>query len=78
MQLTYTLIDRTSGFERDIIVPADQTIFDTIRILIDNGCMHNVTDETIRVKSLRTGLYVDMNSTYEENGIYNGDKVEIL
>lgn len=77
MNLTYTLMINGSGFIRDISVPRDQILKDTLVIIRDGGFASISNWELITAKSLRKGMYLSLGDTYEESGIYNGDIIEI-
>lgn len=66
MQIIITLIDRKG--ERDLSVNSKQTLKDTMIILGVNGK---------KVYSHRLKADVDINKSYDDNGIFYGDKLEV-
>nr|WP_027871900.1 hypothetical protein [[Eubacterium] cellulosolvens] len=80
MQLTITLIDEKSGFDRDIIVNADQKIGETMAILGNAGYL-KITERGqngYRIRSGRSGKYVDPAKSYAEENIFYGDILNII
>ena len=66
MQIIITLIDRKG--ERDLSVNSKQTLKDTMIILGVNGK---------KVYSHRLNTDVDISKSYDDNGIFYGDKLEV-
>ena len=66
MQKIITLIDRKG--ERDLAVNSKQALKDTMIILGVNGK---------KVYSHRLKTDVDINKSYDDNGIFYGDKLEV-
>ncbi len=66
MQIIITLIDRKG--ERDLAVNSKQALKDTMIILGVNGK---------KVYSHRLKTDVDINKSYDDNGIFYGDKLEV-
>jgi hypothetical protein len=66
VQIIITLIDRKG--ERDLAVNSKQALKDTMIILGVNGK---------KVYSHRLKTDVDINKSYDDNGIFYGDKLEV-
>ena len=66
MQIIITLIDRKG--ERDLAVNSKQALKETMIILGVNGK---------KVYSHRLKTDVDINKSYDDNGIFYGDKLEV-
>ena len=63
----------------DIMVTAQQTIYETMNILVESGYMEeDIVKKTKYIKSLRTKTQVNVLLTYKEAKIYSGDILEFL
>ncbi len=74
-----TLRQDKNNFCIDIKVNREQKIEDTLLIMHEGG----ILQETInlsknRMYSNRLGKYIDINSTYEQANIFNGDILSII
>jgi hypothetical protein len=80
MQLTITLIDKKSNFNKDIMVNEDQKIGKTLAILGNAGFFRGADrkQSDLRIRSGRTGKYVDPGKSYAEEHIYYGDILNII
>ena len=74
-----TLHQEKNNFCRDIKVNREQKIVDTLLILHEGGILLDAIDFTSnRIHSKRLGEYIDMNNTYEQANIFNGDILSII
>ncbi len=77
MKLTITITDRTGKQPYDIQVDSGQRIGTTFRVLKEN-IPGFVWDEKSLVQSERTRRKIHPEQTYEEAGIYTGDKLWMI
>ena len=74
-----TLRQEKSNFCRDIKVNREQKITDTLWILHSGGILLEAIDfKNNRIYSKRLGEYIDVNNTYEQANIFNGDILSII
>ncbi len=73
--MIYTLCIDASDFTRDIKVNEEQKIIDTIRILIDGNIIRDY--EKITIFSERKNMNINLEQTYKEAEILNGDILHI-
>lgn len=78
MRLTITLMSNEYQMHKDIMVNSEQKICDTIRILKEAGKIDPGLNETCKLRSMRTGMFVSGEATYEEAGILYGDILAML
>ena len=72
--MIYTLCWEEEEFTKDIKVNREQKLFETILILINGGILpRNYDVKSKRIFSKRKGEYIDVNTSYEQENIYNGD-----
>ncbi|MFI3202021.1 MAG: hypothetical protein R3Y54_10970 [Eubacteriales bacterium] len=77
MQLTVTFRNKQKKESFDIIVNEQQTIRNTIEIIGTSGIVDPRNLPIHTVQSMRTKSYLDCELSYEEQGIYYGDILEI-
>lgn len=78
MMLTLTFMNRESCMSYDVQVNSQQKIIDTLFILKDANLVQEIEKEEIKVKSLRKGMYVNINDTYEGEHIHTSDVLELI
>lgn len=79
MSMIYTLCWQSREWEIDIKVNREQRIGDTMLILLDGGILPmRVQKEKEHIFSKRKNQYIDMDFSYEEAEIYNGDILYII
>lgn len=61
----------------DIQINSQQKIKDTLKILKDAGIMSEIQLESIKVKSVRKRMYINIEKSYEEEQINSGDRLEL-
>lgn len=72
--MIYTLCWEEIDFMKDIKVNREQKILETVIILIDGGILpRGINDREIRIFSKRKGEYIDVNASYVQADIFNGD-----
>ncbi len=62
--------------EINIRIDERQSIRDTLMVLVENGKIYPINDLQ-KVYSMRKKQYVNIGLTYEQAGIYNGDRLVI-
>lgn len=77
MKLTITFMNKEHSQKRDVQVNSQQKIIDTLQILKDAGVLWEIEYTDIKIKSLRRGLYLEKESSYEKERIFTGDILEI-
>lgn len=76
MILTLTIkVQEKKAF--DIQVPSTQRIKDTLQVLMENGLFDGTEGESYPVFSVRNNRWLDTRQTYEENGVYTADTIEV-
>lgn len=78
MQLTITLTSTKYQINKDIMVNSEQKICETLQILKEAGQINIAVGDEDKLRSMRTGMFVPQEFTYEENGIFYGDILAIL
>lgn len=78
MMLTLTFMNRESCNSHDIQVNTQQKIIDTLLILKDANLIQDISKDKIKVKSLRKGMYVNIDHTYEGEHIHTSDILELI
>lgn len=74
-----TLCQEKNHFCRDIKVNREQKIMETLFIMFDGGIISERVDPSInRIFSTRQNEYIDMEKTYEQENIFNGDILSII
>ncbi len=72
--MIYTLCWEEIDFMKDIKVNREQKILETVIILIDGGILpRGINDREIHIFSKRKGEYIDVNTSYVQADIFNGD-----
>ena len=72
MQLTITLTSTKYQINKDIMVNSEQ------KILKEAGQINIAVGDEVKLRSMRTGMFVPQEFTYEEAGIFYGDILQIL
>lgn len=78
MQLTITLTSTKYQINKDIMVNSEQKICETLQILKEAGQINIAVGDEVKLRSMRTGMFVQKEFTYEEAGIFYGDILSIL
>ncbi len=78
MQLTITLTSTKYQINKDIMVNSEQKICETLQILKEAGQINIAVGDEDKLRSMRTGMFVQKEFTYEEAGIFYGDILSIL
>ena len=78
MQLTLTLTSTKYQINKDIMVNSKQKICETLQILKEAGQINIAVSDEDKLRSMRTGMFVQKEFTYEEAGIFYGDILSIL
>ena len=78
MQLTITLTSTKYQINKDIMVNSEQKICETLQILKEAGQINIAVGDEDKLRSMRTGMFVPQEFTYEEAGIFYGDILAIL
>ena len=78
MQLTITLTSTKYQINKDIMVNSKQKICETLQILKEAGQINIAVGDEDKLRSMRTGMFVQKEFTYEEAGIFYGDILSIL
>lgn len=78
MQLTITLTSSKYQINKDIMVNSQQKICETLQILKEAGQIDSTIGDGDKLRSIRTGMFVQKEFTYEEAGIFYGDILSIL
>lgn len=78
MQLTITLTSTKYQIKKDIMVNSEQKICETLQILKEAGQINIAVSDEDKLRSMRTGMFVQKEFTYEEAGIFYGDILSIL
>lgn len=78
MQLTITLTSIKYQIKKDIMVNSEQKICETLQILKEAGQINIAVSDEDKLRSMRTGMFVSKEFTYEEAGIFYGDILQIL
>lgn len=78
MQLTITLMSTEYQINKDIMVNSEQKICETIQILKEAGQIDQRVGAGDKLRSMRTGMFVPKEFTYEEAGIFYGDILMIV
>ena len=78
MQLTLTLTSTKYQINKDIMVNSKQKICETLQILKEAGQINIAVGDEDKLRSMRTGMFVQKEFTYEEAGIFYGDILSIL
>lgn len=79
MTMIYTLCWQSKEWEIDIKVNREQRIGDTMLILLDGGILPmGIQKEKNHIFSKRKHQNINMDLSYEEAEIYNGDILYIL
>lgn len=78
MQLTITLTSSKYQINKDIMVNSQQKICETLQILKEAGQIDSTIGDGDKLRSMRTGMFVQKEFTYEEAGIFYGDILSIL
>ena len=78
MQLTLTLTSTKYQINKDIMVNSEQKICETLQILKEVGQINPAVGDGDKLRSMRTGMFVQKEFTYEEAGIFYGDILQIL
>ncbi|MFR6171934.1 MAG: hypothetical protein ACLUJN_10540 [Blautia sp.] len=78
MQLTITLTSSKYQINKDIMVNSEQKICETLQILKEAGQIPPTVGDGDKLRSMRTGMFVQKEFTYEEAGIFYGDILSIL
>lgn len=78
MQLTITLTSTKYQINKDIMVNSEQKICETLQILKEAGQINIAVGDEDKLRSMRTGMFVQKEFTYEEAGIFYGDILAIL
>ena len=78
MQLTITLTSTKYQINKDIMVNSKQKICETLQILKEAGQINIAVGDEVKLRSMRTGMFVQKEFTYEEAGIFYGDILSIL
>ena len=73
MQLTITLTSTKYQINKDIMVNSEQKICETLQILKEAGQINIAVGDEDKLRSMRTGMFVSKEFTYEEAGIFYGD-----
>ncbi len=76
--LILTLRDEYSGVSVDIQVNPQQRVADTLQILQEAGKLWNIEWRQRKVKSLREGIFLNVQQNYEEGNIYTGDILDLV
>lgn len=77
MKLTLTFKNKENCTTQDIQVNSQQRIIDTLLILQEANLLDGLEAQYIKVKSVRKGMYLDINSTYESEHINTSDILEL-
>ena len=77
MQLTITLTSTKYQINKDIMVNSEQKICETLQIK-EAGQINIAVGDEVKLRSMRTGMFVPQEFTYEEAGIFYGDILQIL
>lgn len=77
-QLTITLTSTKYQINKDIMVNSEQKICETLQILKEAGQINIAVGDEVKLRSMRTGMFVPQEFTYEEAGIFYGDILQIL
>lgn len=78
MQLTITLTSTKYQINKDIMVNSEQKICETLQILKEAGQINIAVGDEVKLRSMRTAMFVSKEFTYEEAGIFYGDILQIL
>lgn len=78
MQLTITLMSDKYQINKDIIVNSEQKICDTLKILKEAGQIDATVGVDDKLRSMRTGMFLPKECTYEDAGIFYGDILMLL
>lgn len=79
MLITLTVMNKRLEWKENIQVNPQQRIEDTIKILIEAGKVSScILTEHTKIKSIRKSMFVDCRASYEQEGIYTGDTLELL
>ena len=78
MQLTITLTSTKYQINKDIMVNSEQKICETLQILKEAGQINIAVGDEVKLRSMRTGMFVPQEFTYEEAVIFYGDILQIL
>lgn len=73
MRLTLTFTNETQTQMHDVQVNPQQKIKDTLDILMSAGVMDTFILSGKRVKSLRRGMFIPTEITYEAAQLFSGD-----
>ena len=68
MQLTITLTSTKYQINKDIMVNSEQKICETLQILKEAGQINIAVGDEDKLRSMRTGMFVSKEFTYEELG----------
>lgn len=72
--MIFTLCWKDKKFNADIKVNREQKVSETLLILLDGGILPmDFKIEKMRLFSERKGEYINMNLSYEQGDIFNGD-----
>ncbi|MBR5798738.1 MAG: hypothetical protein IKY23_01620 [Lachnospiraceae bacterium] len=75
--MIFTLYSEDTNRERDIKVNPEQKIGETISILMDGGVLPHTRIDCVNLFSERAGRYLDLEKTYQQEQIYQGDILHI-
>lgn len=77
--ITLTIMNKAADWTADIQVNPQQRLGDTMTILTEAGKIPaGIWDERTRIQSARKSMFVDRGGSYEQEGIYTGDVLELL
>lgn len=76
--LTLTFMSKEIRLNIDIQVNSQQKILDTIYILKEAHILQGMEPEYMKVKSIRKGMYVNIDNTYEVEHINTSDILELV
>ena len=79
MLITLTIMNKAADWAKDIQVNPQQRLGDTMTILAEAGKIPaGIWEERTRIQSARKSMFVDRGESYEQEGIYTGDILELL
>ncbi len=79
MLITLTIMNKTADWAADIQVNPQQRLEDTMTILKEAGKIPDgIWEERTKIQSARKSMFVDRSGSYEQEGIYTGDILELL